>query len=258
VRRDRRVILFVIWIAAFYAMLTYTAVHDPRLAIYWIPPFCVLVASCLAHVGSPAWRRLVMAGLALLVGYQFIQAARPEPAYADGYEEAAEYVLAQRTGESVLFSGNVDSGFFVFFVRKHAPDQRLVVLRADKVLVTSLLAWIVREQPKTREEIHQALRDFGVKFIVIEDMPYASPTLELLRTELAGPDFTLRKRIPIRTNSDKLNGVSLAIYEYLGYTPAKRDKLLDMRIPLMGGSVTLPFGELLPAESRTSGVKQLP
>jgi 4-amino-4-deoxy-L-arabinose transferase-like glycosyltransferase len=244
-RRDRRVLLFVMWIVGFYVEMTYTAVHDPRFAIYWIPPFCLLAASCLAYAPSRRWTVGVTAGLVLLVAYQFILAARSEPEYADGYEEAAQYVLEHRKGESVLFSGKVDSGFFVFFVRKHDSDKDLVVLRADKILVTSLLGWILREQPKTPQEIHQALHDFGVGYVVIEDTAYTSPTLELLRQELKGNDFVLRKRIPIHTNRRDLRGVDLAIYEHLAYTPAKRDRLLDMQIPLIGGKITLPFGDLL-------------
>ena len=34
-------------------------------------------------------------------------------------------------------SSNVDTGYFVFFTRKHDPHQDLIVLRADKLLVTS-------------------------------------------------------------------------------------------------------------------------
>jgi hypothetical protein len=253
-QRDRRALLFILWIVGFYLEITYAAVHDPRLAIYWIPPFCLLAASCLAQARSPRWKAGLTAVLVLVVGNQVVRAVQREPAYADGYEAAAQYVLKHSKGQSVLFSGNVDSGFFVFFVRKHDPDKDLVVLRADKLLVTSKLDRILPEEPKTREDIHQALQDFGVGYVVIEDAPYASPTLALLREDLtAGDDFVLRTRIPIRTNRDKLRNVDLAIYEYAGYTPAKRDKLLDMQIPLMGGSVKLRFGDLLPAEAGGAG-----
>jgi hypothetical protein len=40
--------------------------------------------------------------------------------------------------------------------------------------------------------------------------------------------------------------VDLVVYEYLDYTPAKRDRLLRMRIPLMGANIAVRFGDLLP------------
>jgi hypothetical protein len=245
-RRDRRVLLFTLWIVGFYCELTYMAVHEVRFAIFWIPPFCLLAASCLAHARGLRWKAAVMTVLVLVVGYQIIQTARMEPEYADGYEEAAQYVLTHRKGESVLFSGKVDSGFFAFFVRKHDVDRSMVVLRADKTMVTSSLSRIIATQLTTPEQIYAMLHDFGTGYVVLEDMPYDSPPLELLRQEMKTEHFALRKRIPLRSNNEELRGVNLVVYEYLDYTPAKRDRLLRMRIPLMGGNIAVRFGDLLP------------
>jgi len=246
VRRDGRALLPVLWVVGFYLQITYVGVHDPRLAIYWIPPFCLLAAATVTLARSPRWQTALTTGLLLIGGYQILRAAGTEPTYAEGYEEAAQYVLAHRKGESVLFSGNIDSGFFVFFVRKHDPQGRMVVLRADKTLVTSSLARIIDTQRTTREQIYAMLRDFGTAYVVIEDAAYESPPLELLRQELKSEHFVLRQRIPIRSNSDKLRGVDLLVYEFVDYSPARRDRLLEMRVPLMGANVAVRFGDLLP------------
>jgi hypothetical protein len=245
-RRDSRVLLGVLWIVGFYVEITYAGGREPRYAVYWIPGFCLLAAALFAQ-GSARGYRLTVGGILLaVVGYQLVLALEAEPTIADGYEAAARYVLQHPEGESVLFAGNVDSGFFPFFVRKHDPSRRLIVLRADKVIVTSKLGGIVNEQLTTREQINQALRAFGTGYVVIEDAPFDSPPLELLRQELKDSgDFELRKRIPIRTNNAKLRGVDLAIYEYKKRTPANPDAVLKMRIPLLLRDLALPMRELL-------------
>lgn len=56
----------------------------------------------------------------------------------DGYEQAARYVTAQPRGSTVMFSGDVDTGYFIFFVRKLTnPQRRQIVLRSDKIFTVS-------------------------------------------------------------------------------------------------------------------------
>ena len=177
-------------------------------------------------------------------------AFQSEPTYADGYEQAARYVVENRKGESVLFSSKVDTGYFIFFTRKHNPDKDLIVLRADKVLVTNEMSHIVEERITKREEIYAILKDYGIGYVVIEDKEYESPPLEWLREEAKSDNFILRKRIPMRSNNYKLQDVALAIYEYKGYTPPKHGKILHMNIPLMGDSITVKFDDLLNKDIR--------
>jgi len=245
-RRDRRVLFFALWVVGFYLEVTYGGARDPRFLIYWIPAFCLFAASALALVHSPPAKAVAAAVLTAVVVDQFATAYRAQPAYASGYEAAAQYVLEHRRGESVLYSARIDSGYFVFFVRKHNPERNLVVVRADKTLVTSALTRITTENLTSREEIYDLLRDLGVGFVVIEDSFYESTTLELLRQELTSDNFELHTRIPIRSSSTDLDGVDLAIYEFKGYTPARLDKPLQMRIPLIGSEVVVRFGDLLP------------
>jgi hypothetical protein len=245
-RRDARVFLSLLWIVGFYVQITYAGGWDTRYAIYWTPAFCLLAAALPAQLRTHRYRVAASGILLAVVGYQFVLSASKEPTAAEGYEAAAEYVLQHPKGESVLFAGNVDSGYFPFFIRKHDPARRLVVLRADKVIVTSKLGGIVGEQLTTAEEIQQALRDFGTGYVVIEDAPFGSPPLELLRHELANSgDFELRARIPVRTNHPRLRGVDLAVYEYKQYTPANADAVLRMRIPLLQRDLALRMGDLL-------------
>ena len=60
----------------------------------------------------------------------------------------------------------------------------------------SELARIVAENRTTRDQIVELLRDFGTRYVVVEDAPFASPSLELLRQELHGEDFELLLAAP--------------------------------------------------------------
>ncbi len=108
------------------------------------------------------------------------------PTGAEGYEAAAQYVLSQSASSpTILFSGPVDTGYFVFFVRKHDPAGQHVVLRSDKLLTTSRMGRSsVKDRIKDRQEIYGLLRAYGTRFVVIEDQPSDSQVLDWLREEL--------------------------------------------------------------------------
>src|SRR5262249_7136178 len=131
-----------------------------------------------------SWRILTSIALITIVFYQFVLSYQLDQEYIDGYEQAARYVVEQSNGETILFSSNVDTGFFIFFVRKYDQNKNFIVLRADKILSTSLLNRIIEDRISSREHIYDMLDDFGVKIIVIEDKIYASHALETLRAEL--------------------------------------------------------------------------
>ena len=244
-RRDQRIMLFVLWIAGFYVQLTAGGVHNARYAIYWIPPFCLLATVGWVFLRTRPAKVLAASALVAIAAYQCTVAWRAEPAYAEAYEEAAKYVIDHQAGDSVLFSAAIDSGFFTFFVRKHDRDREMIVLLADKLLATSYLWFIVAEHAKTREEIYEKLDSYGVGYVVVERTEYTARPLALLIEELHTENFALRKRIPIRSNSKRLEGVDLDVYEYLGRKPAKHDQQLVLGVPLMQGQVVVRFGDLL-------------
>lgn len=244
-RKDPRSMFFLLWIVGYYLQITLLGAHELRFSIYWIPAFC-LFAALTVHLPRGRFLKTLLSLLLLLIGaYQFTVSFNSEPEHAEGYEEAAKYVVENRKGESVLFSANVDTGYFVFFVRKHDPHQDLIVLRADKLLATSKMNQIVEERIHSRDQIYENLQDFGIGYVVLEDMAYESPALEWLREEVKTDRFVLRKKIPIFTNSYKLQDVALVIYEYKDYTPPKRGKMISLDIPLMGDSISVRLDDLL-------------
>ena len=244
-RKDKRSILFLLWIVGFYLQITFTGAQEPRYAIYWIPAFCQFAATTIDFFHHRLWKIFASSILIILAGYQFAIAFQQSSEYADGYEKAAKYIIENKKGESVLFSGSVDTGYFIFFTRKHNPNKELIVLRADKLMATSQLDRIVEDRVTTRAQIYQILQDFGVSYVVVENKEFASRPLQWLREELQSDKFMFHKTIPIRSNSRKLQDATLTIYEYKDYTPPKRGKILHMNIPLMGGSIAVPFDDLL-------------
>jgi hypothetical protein len=171
---------------------------------------------------------------------------------AGGYEEAARYVVRETPGSaSVLFSGDVDTGYFVFFVRKHDPDRRLVVLRSNKILTTSYLSNVAsKEQIHEPEQIDGILNTFGTRFVVIEDQPSKSHVLEWLRIRLRRAPYIERLRIPLRSSSQRLKNVDLVVFENVGVAPPNPDARMRLDLPLGGLVIDLRMDDVLGGPGR--------
>lgn len=244
-RRDRRLVLFLLWITALYGLLIYIGLRIPRLAIYWVPPFCLFASLSKDALPYRVWRIALTGIVVLVIGYQVGTGYASEPSYAKGYEDAAAYVVENWKGATVMSSANVDSGYFTFFVRKRDPAGRIVVLRADKVLATSFLHSIVEDRVSNREEIYQVLKEFGTCYVVLEEGHYKSRALDWLQQEVKKDRFVLRREIPIQSKSERLQGVALGIYEYKECGPPNPDAILQMNIPLIGDSIEVRLAEIV-------------
>jgi dolichyl-phosphate-mannose-protein mannosyltransferase len=245
ITRDRRAAPFVLWIiAVIVEMVVAGRIGPERLGVYWIPAVLVIAASVIA-----TWRRAAPLLLALgvvLIGVHARTVASQPPIRSGGYEEAAQYVLASDPGATVMLTGDWDSGYFSFFIRKHDPDRRLVVLRSDKLFTTSLLLWpSVEDRIQNPTQMYDILHRLGTKFVVAEDLPSQSQVLEWVRQELHSPRFLERKRIPLRTRDPILRGTDLAIYELRDARPPDPDAQIDMHLPLVSRSVTVSLSDLI-------------
>lgn len=251
IQRDARALLFLLWIASVTPALFFfggLGAEGRRYTLYWVPAWCALAGSLLA-----GWRpRVVPTAIAgiLAVGLA-MQATRTETIErhitgAGGYEEAAQFVLSANPGPTVLFSGDVDTGYFSFFVRKHDPARRLVVLRSDKLYTTSLMAQpSVADRIERPDQIYTALHQFGTRLVVLEDRPSLSRVLEMLRHELKSSRFTERRRIAIGSTDPRLVNTSLVVFELTDPSPPDVNAVLLMDVPLVGQSLAIPFRDLL-------------
>jgi 4-amino-4-deoxy-L-arabinose transferase-like glycosyltransferase len=247
-RRDRRIIIGLAWMIGVVGAVVYLTarVSPQRYALVAMPGYFLCAAAMVAAVRSkPAqWAVTVVLGAALL--FQVWLGWPVRPAGAEGYEAAAKYVLTQGESPTILFSGPVDTGYFVFFVRKHDLLRQHVVLRADKILTTSQMNHSsVENRISDRQEIYAMLRRYGTRFIVIEDRQSDARVLEWLREELKTPRFVERHRIPLVTSDRRLLGVSLAIYEFRDAQPPDPAAELELHVPLVGRQVRVPLADLI-------------
>ena len=124
--------------------------------------------------------------------------------------------------------------------------QRLVVLRADKLLTTSLMNRVsIEDRISSPAEIYPLLGTYGTRFIVIEDRPSGSVVLDWLRDELKTDRFIERRRIPFDRGSP-LDGTALVVYEYKGARPPDPDAEIDIKLPVIGREIRVRLSELVP------------
>lgn len=251
VRRERRVWLPVLWLVLLYAGLTALGVFNVRFAFYLLPAVCLLAASPLASGASRRWSLAWTSLLVVAVGFESASAAGIKPAHAGGYERAAEYVLGRSAGRPVLYSARVDTGYFVFFVRKHDPEGQALVLRADKLFTTSRMNELnVDDRIDRPEQIYEFLRTYGVRFVVLEDTEYPPGPLTWLRDELRTNRFTLAERIPVASNDRRLQDTAVNVYEFTEPTTVSPLAKLSLNIPLIGETIEVKLRDLLPAETK--------
>jgi hypothetical protein len=256
IRRDRRIMVAVYWIVSVLAgvLLVTGPVEPVRYSILALPAYCVCASSLARAARSSAGRRTLTVGLAFAVIWQLWSARGTRPVSEDGYEQAARFVLEDAHGQSaptVLYSASIDTGVFVFFVRKHDPGRRLVVLRADKLLTTSLMGQLsVEDRIRSPDEIYPLLDRYGTRFIVIEDRPSGSIVLDWLRNELRGDRFIERRRLGGDQSDGSLHGPAVVVYEYKGARRADPHAEIDVKLPLIGREIRVRLSDLRPSVPR--------
>ncbi len=243
VRRDGRVVYFLLLIASTYAFFTYVVAKDPRYTLPIIPGLAVFAALPLSYLrAAPRARGLFTAVLAGLAAYQIVCLYRIDPTYATGYDEAARYVVKHRASNMVLFDGG-NNGNFTYFVRAFDPDRSIFVLRGDKLLSSSALEKSMRLKihATSRRDIANLLDKYGVTDIVVESREASTVDIhhELRRFLDTGP-FRLLETIPIDSNIPWLRDNTLKVYRYLEAKPPTAESL-RLRMPLIGVTVDAPL-----------------
>jgi hypothetical protein len=248
-RRDKKISLGLVWMVSVVAsvVLLIGPFEPERYSIAAVPAYC-LCAATLATVPSLNGRRLATVLLVAAVVVQIWSAAAITPVGTTGYQAAAAFVAEGQPAPTVLYSGSVDTGYFVFFMRKLDRLHKTVVLRADKLLTTSLMGAVsVQDRIQDPAEIYDRLQRLGTRYVVIEDRPTGSTVLDWLRDELRTDRFVERLRVPIGTRDRRLRDVALLVYEYRDATFADPAATIDIDVPLVGRHVNVPLADLVPA-----------
>lgn len=241
-------LFFACWVASVaVCVLVITGTIEPiRYSVYWVPALAVLAASPLSYARAGWPRRVTVACLATAVGGQALATIRAPVTITTGYEDVARVVISQPPAPTVLFSGEIDSGLFVFFMRKHDPGRRQIVLRADKVLTTSfMMNASIEELVSSPEGVYDVLNRLGVGYVVVEDRRTSARVLDWVRQMVRSDHFSELYKVPVISTDPRMRHASLAVYRYRDARKPEPGVELAMKIPLAGRSLALPLSDLL-------------
>jgi hypothetical protein len=217
-----------------------------RYSIFWLPAWATAIGALVGLVRARPWRVSVLILVAAVLGLQGWTAARVRLSGAGGYEAAAKYVVDHPHGSTVLFCGDVDSGFFVFFMRKHDVERRWVVLRADKEFTTSqLLESAIEDRIDSPEAIRPTLAQLGVGYVVVEDRPSESTVLNWVRSELKSDAFVEQLRVSFESVDRRLRGNDLLVYKVRNVTAPAPGARVNARLPVVSAEVDVALADLM-------------
>ncbi|HXT70244.1 MAG TPA: glycosyltransferase family 39 protein [Vicinamibacterales bacterium] len=227
IRRRRQVLIGLVWvISVVVGSIVFAGATEPaRYAFGAMPAYALLIAALAAEAHSPRTKAMAAVLLTATLWWQLWEIRGVRPSGAGGYEAAAQYVLEQNHEPAVMYSSYIDTGYFVFFTRKHDPARRQLVLRSDKIL-----RWGSANPEQDRLEVRDWLKRLGIRWIVMESRPRAYDGRYALYVELQGPRFAERRRFPV--TSTAAPGLELIVYEYLDAQPADLDTQIKIDLPL--------------------------
>lgn len=240
------ILILIVWIGL--AMLAFGQVANfranlIRYSIYYAPAMYLLAAAPLAWLLSQSLPLRIWQGLmALVLGWQcYLLYASNLPTYVNGYEQAAEFISEQPNSQPVLFCCKHD-GNFTFNKRANNPERDDVILRADKTLVSisSNAFYGVAQHARSDEEIIEALNDYGVRTLVLENrdmvgIPQFKRLIELAKNPELFEELT---QIEIDTNVPEYKDTKVTIYRYLQAREAK-DNVLIVPMPHLKREIRL-------------------
>jgi hypothetical protein len=241
------------WVVVCYLVFTVVIAHkDWRFILLWVPGFALLAAVAVEWLwrAGRLGRALAVAGLLAALGQAGQQGmggpARRAP-QVEGTDALARHLAESPSGTVVFYAGWFN-GNFVFHMRQHDPEGRVVVLSGTKMLVVTLAEKEhgMKVLVTTPEGILEVFRKYGVRYVALED---PSPKLlamaeiftklrELVRTDR----FALRQVFPVTTNLPH-SPPGIALYEYLDAGPAQA-QFLEIEIPAAGQNIAVPLRRL--------------
>ena len=239
-RKRRQVLIGLAWIICVVGgSVVFAGATEPaRYAFAAIPAYFLLTAGLASEAQTKTTKAVAAILLLGTFWWQLWSVRNVYPSGAGGYETAAEYVLAEAKEPAILYDSAVDTGYFIFFVRKHDPNGEHIVLRADKIVGRA------SEGPdQDRARLHAALQRLGVRWIVAEERQTGARMLRTFHEEFAGTRFALRQRIPVVSTAAP--GLNLLIYEYLDAQPPDYNAKITIDLPLGQRDFALHLSDLV-------------
>jgi len=240
----KRTAIMGCWILSGYATFSLFGQREPRFAVYWLPPLVYFAVGLVTRFFRTERFRLAMrVAAAALIVILLIPAWRYQRPYISGYKETASRVVKSYDSGIILFDGPVP-GNFVFFLRALDPARRFVVLR--KVLYADDIRRGANSQEllHSKEEILNALREYGVRLAVVsQNLGVSFDSQRMLRAELSSDDFSLLQRFSIVTNESRWRGENLLLYEKKNWSPPTGG-MLTIRMLTLPHDISIPLADL--------------
>ena len=259
-KKDGDSILYGLMIFCVYLTFTLISVKIPRYAIYWIPCFCFFAALAVLEMADYLSHRIKKGKIpiqyilcSLPVIFQLETSFPIHIPHVSGYEDAARYVLTESRSPVLFFTG-MGNGQFSFFVRKHDPEKRFMILRGQKIISSSFIHHdhdmdVYLHNPR---EIYNEFQKMGVQYAVVEsplhapDIPAYRALMHLLEDSNY---FTLRKTVPVEiVPPSRTKDYQLLIYENRNPAPINRNQTLTLHVPVAGRTLKVTLGDLVKKE----------
>ncbi|MDM8556963.1 glycosyltransferase family 39 protein [Desulfococcaceae bacterium HSG7] len=255
ITKDDRCLMFICCIVCVYIFFTIIKVKESRYSMYWIPCFGIFACIGLEKMACGLEKffkirgryiKFLIYGLPILIQISFFP--NVFVGSAQGYEEAAEYVL-EHTKSPVIFFHGYANGQFIFFVRQNDTGRKHIVLRGSKIITSSSVTYRNKLQIHllNTEEIYKSISDYSVHFVVVESGNATGLKIydELRKLLRDTTKFKLRRTIPINSNIKLLKGQNLLIYENQGYKNRIKDRILRLPLPIVGKTIDTNLMKLL-------------
>jgi len=232
-------ILMFMWILSCYITFTLIPSKEPRFIIYWVPAFIYFATVPILELKGRLRRLIGMAVVLCLVIVMVGSAWSYQRPYVAGYAPVAKRIAQMTKAGVILFDGDL-AGNFIFFMRCADPPRHFVVLRKALYAVQIGRNRGSVEIIKTREDLLNLIREYGIRFIVVtENARVEFQVQQILRDVLHTSQFRQVEKFGIDTNDRLLCGHNLLLYENLDPATASTQYL---RIKML----TLPHDIVVP------------
>jgi len=263
--KHRGIVFAALWAASCYAIMTLAVIlKEPRHMLIWAPAMALLGASGFAALAEGGRLARVIAGAAtllLVVQVALCASGRRHDPWAQhspcvrGTEAPAQWLAGSPAGTVVLYVGTFN-GNFIFNMRRLDRGRRVVVLRDSKMLFS--MAGTPRHglmlHAAQRQEILELLRDYGVRYLLVEDPAPENSIVADVRQEvraLAESElFAQRADYPMSAVPSHLSR-RLLLYEFLDAGPARKP-VLTIPMQMTGSPIRVPLERLgVPVRSQS-------
>lgn len=238
--------LLSLWFIAWTAFASLIAAKEPRYFFFALPPLAMWAASCSGiYLGRLSVGAVVTAFVA---GLLLVSAWRSPPARLPRYDAAVSALLNCGDPDLVLIDGVRDGQFVVDAYLNPAARDRLVPIRASKLLYArpSRERFGLTEFVHSPADVLQLLDRYGIRYVVMESaLPRThyteadAPARDVLRRTVADRDrFELLASWPLRCGDSAWDAVEVRLYRYRNCPPRSVDRI-TLPIPGMSSDLTI-------------------